>query len=149
MRSGEMPILEEFKTFALKGNVMDMAVGVIIGAAFGKIVTSLVNDIIMPPIGKVVGDVDFSSLFINLSDKPVANLAEAAKLKAPVIAYGLFLTNLINFIIIAFVIFLLVKQINKMKKTEVKEAARLCPYCKTEISKDATRCPHCTSQLNS
>jgi large conductance mechanosensitive channel len=138
---------KEFRTFALKGNVMDMAVGVIIGAAFSKIVTSLVTDIIMPPIGKIVGDIDFSNLFINLSDKPVTTLAEAAKLKVPVIAYGLFLTNIIDFLIIAFVIFILVSQLNKLKKEEVLEAARLCPYCKSEIAKDATRCPHCTSQL--
>ena len=142
-----MPILEEFKTFALKGNVMDMAVGVIIGAAFSKIVSSLVTDIIMPPIGKIVGNIDFSNLFINLSDKPVATLAEATKMKVPVIAYGLFLTNIIYFLIIAFVIFILVSQLNKLKREEVQEAARLCPYCKSEIAKDATRCPHCTSQL--
>ncbi len=144
-----MSFVKEFKAFALKGNVMDMAVGVIIGAAFGKIITSLVNNIIMPPIGKIVGDVDFSNLFINLSNKPVANLAEAAKLKVPVLAYGLFLTNLIDFIIIAFVVFLLVSQINKFKKKEVPVAPLLCPYCKSEIDKEATRCPHCTSQLNS
>jgi len=138
---------KEFRTFALKGNVMDMAVGVIIGAAFSKIVTSLVANIIMPPIGKIVGDIDFSNLFINLSDKPVTTLAEAAKLKVPVIAYGLFLTNIIDFLIIAFVIFILISQLNKLKKEEVLEAARLCPYCKSEIAKDATRCPHCTSQL--
>ena len=142
-----MSFFKEFRTFALKGNVMDMAVGVIIGAAFSKIVTSLVTDIIMPPIGKIVGDIDFSNLFINLSDKPVTTLAEAAKLKVPVLAYGLFLTNIIDFLIIAFVIFILVSQLNKLKKEEVLEAARLCPYCKSEIAKDATRCPHCTSQL--
>ncbi|NLU44440.1 MAG: large conductance mechanosensitive channel protein MscL [Acholeplasmataceae bacterium] len=126
---------------------MDMAVGVIIGAAFSKIVSSLVTDIIMPPIGKIVGNIDFSNLFINLSDKPVATLAEATKMKVPVIAYGLFLTNIIYFLIIAFVIFILVIQLNKLKKEEVPEADRLCPYCKSEIAKDATRCPHCTSQL--
>lgn len=142
-----MSFFKEFRTFALKGNVMDMAVGVIIGAAFSKIVTSLVANIIMPPIGKIVGDIDFSNLFINLSDKPVTTLAEAAKLKVPVIAYGLFLTNIIDFLIIAFVIFILISQLNKLKKEEVLEAARLCPYCKSEIAKDATRCPHCTSQL--
>ena len=142
-----MSFFKEFKTFALKGNVMDMAVGVIIGAAFSKIVSSLVTDIIMPPIGKIVGNIDFSNLFINLSDKPVATLAEATKMKVPVIAYGLFLTNIIYFLIIAFVIFILVSQLNKLKKEEVLEAARLCPYCKSEIAKDATRCPHCTSQL--
>ncbi|MEA5093120.1 Large-conductance mechanosensitive channel [bioreactor metagenome] len=142
-----MSFFKEFRTFALKGNVMDMAVGVIIGAAFSKIVSSLVTDIIMPPIGKVVGNIDFSNLFINLSDKPVTTLAEATKMKVPVIAYGLFLTNIIYFLIIAFVIFILVSQLNKLKREEVQEAARLCPYCKSEIAKDATRCPHCTSQL--
>lgn len=142
-----MSFLNEFKEFALKGNVMDMAVGVIIGAAFGKIVTSLVNNIIMPPIGKIVGNIDFSNLFINLSDTPVSTLAEATKLKIPVIAYGAFLTQVIDFIIIAFVIFLLVSAINKLKKEEVPEEDRLCPYCKSVIAKDATRCPHCTSEL--
>jgi len=138
---------KEFKEFAFRGNVMDMAVGVIIGAAFGKIVSSLVSNVIMPPIGKIVGNIDFSNLFINLSDKPVNTLAEATAQKIPVIAYGLFLTNVIDFLIIAFVVFILVSQINKLKTKEIPQADRLCPYCKSVIHKDATRCPHCTSEL--
>lgn len=138
---------KEFKEFAFRGNVMDMAVGVIIGAAFGKIVTSLVSNVIMPPIGKLVGDIDFSNLFINLSDKPVSTLAEATAQKVPVIAYGLFLTNVIDFLIIAFVIFILISQINRLKTKEIPVEDCLCPYCKSVIHKDATRCPHCTSDL--
>lgn len=139
--------MKDFKDFAVKGNVIDMAVGVIIGGAFGKIVASLVNDVVMPPIGKLVGGVDFSNLFINLSNKNVATLAEATKQKIPVIAYGKFLTNVIDFIILAFVIFCFVSAIQKFKKEVPPEEIRLCPYCKSPIDKDATRCPHCTSQL--
>jgi len=139
--------LGEFKTFAMKGNVMDMAVGVIIGGAFGKIVSSFVSDLIMPPIGKIVGDVDFSNLFINLSDKPVATLADATKNKIPVIAYGRFITNVIDFLIVAFVIFCMISFLNSFKKEELPAEDRLCPYCKSVIDKEATRCPHCTSEL--
>ena len=139
--------LDEFKTFALKGNVMDMAVGVIIGGAFGKIVSSFVNDVVMPPIGKIIGGVDFSNLFINLSDKPAATLAEATAQKIPVIAYGRFITNVIDFIIIAFVIFCMVSVLNRFKKEELPPEERLCPFCKSVIDKEATRCPHCTSEL--
>jgi large conductance mechanosensitive channel len=139
--------LKEFKAFALRGNVVDMAVGVIIGGAFGKIVASFVSDIIMPPIGKIVGGVDFSNLFINLSDKKVSTLAEATAAKVPVIAYGKFLTSVIDFIIMAFVIFCMISILNKFKKEEVKEPERLCPYCKMPVDKEATRCPHCTSEL--
>ena len=139
--------LDEFKEFALKGNVLDMAVGVIIGGAFGKIVASLVNDVVMPPIGKLVGGVDFNNLFITLSDKKVATLAEATKEKIPVIAYGKFLTNVIDFVILAFVIFCFVSAIQRFKKEAPPEEVRLCPYCKSPIDKEATRCPHCTSEL--
>ena len=139
--------LKDFKDFAIKGNVMDMAVGVIIGGAFGKIVASLVNDIVMPPIGKIVGGVDFNNLFINLTDKNVATLAEATKEKIPVIAYGKFLTNVLDFIILAFVIFCVVSSLQRFKKEAPPEAVRLCPYCKSPIDKEATRCPHCTSEL--
>lgn len=139
--------LKEFKAFAMKGNVVDMAVGVIIGGAFGKIVSSCVNDIIMPPIGKLIGDVDFNNLFINLSDKPVVTLAEATAKKVPVIAYGRFITNIIDFLIIAFVIFCIITFLNKFKKEELPPNERLCPFCKSVIDEEATRCPHCTSQL--
>ena len=142
-----MSFMKEFKEFAIKGNVMDMAVGVIIGAAFGKIVTSLVNNILMPPIGKLISGVDFNHLFINLSDTPVNTIAEATAKKVPIIAYGTFITSVIDFIIIAFVIFLLIRALNKLKKEEVPEEDRKCPYCKSVIDKEATRCPFCTSEL--
>lgn len=142
-----MGMLKEFKDFAMRGNVVDMAVGVVIGGAFGKIVTSLVNDIIMPPLGKLMGDVDFSNLFINLSDKDVTTLAEAKKAGAAVIAYGSFINTVIDFILVAFAVFLVIKQINRLVPKPSAKAARLCPFCKTEIPDDATRCPHCTSDL--
>ncbi|MDU2826255.1 MAG: large conductance mechanosensitive channel protein MscL [Clostridium perfringens] len=145
---------KEFKEFAMKGNVIDLAIGVVIGGAFGKIVTSLVNDIIMPVIGSLVGKVDFSNLYINLSGQQFNSLQEAQAAGAATINYGLFLNNLINFLIIAFSIFIVIKQINKlknftMKKEEVKVEAteKDCPYCCTKIDIKATRCPHCTSVL--
>ena len=143
-------MVEEFKKFIMRGNVLDMAVGIIIGAAFGKIVSSLVDDVIMPPIGLIMGKVDFSNLFINLSSTPATTLAEAKAAGIPVIAYGAFLNTLVNFLIVAFAIFVLIKQVNRImpaKKEEEAPAPRLCPYCKQEIAEDATRCPHCTSQL--
>ncbi|MDK0565976.1 large conductance mechanosensitive channel protein MscL [Clostridium perfringens] len=145
---------KEFKEFAMKGNVIDLAIGVVIGGAFGKIVTSLVNDIIMPVVGSLVGKVDFSNLYINLSGQQFNSLQEAQAAGAATINYGLFLNNLINFLIIAFSIFIVIKQINKlknftMKKEEVKVKAteKDCPYCYTKIDIKATRCPHCTSVL--
>ena len=144
-----MSFYSEFKEFAVRGNVVDMAVGVVIGGAFGKIVTSFVNDIVMPPLGKLVGDVDFSNLFINLTDKNYATLAEAKKAGAAVIAYGSFINTVIDFLLIAFAVFVVIKQINRMRKPEEEPAPpRTCPYCKSEIAEDATRCPHCTSQLD-
>ena len=142
-----MGMLKEFKEFAMRGNVVDMAVGVVIGGAFGKIVTSLVNDIIMPPLGKLMGDVDFSNLFLNLSDKHVATLAEAKKAGLAVITYGNFINTIIDFLIVAFAVFLVIKQINRIAPKAPAKAPRLCPFCKTEIPDDATRCPHCTSEL--
>lgn len=145
-----MGLMKEFKEFALRGNVVDMAVGVIIGAAFGKIVSSLVTNILMPPIGLAMGGIDFSNLFINLGDIPVTTLAEAEAANVPVIAYGVFLNSVIDFLIVAFVIFLMLKQINRMapKKEEAPAAEpRLCPYCREKIADDATRCPHCTAEL--
>ncbi|MDU7067079.1 MAG: large conductance mechanosensitive channel protein MscL [Clostridium perfringens] len=145
---------KEFKEFAMKGNVIDLAIGVVIGGAFGKIVTSLVNDIIMPVVGSLVGKVDFSNLYINLSGQQFNSLQEAQAAGAATINYGLFLNNLINFLIIAFSIFIVIKQINKLKnftkkKEEVKVEAteKACPYCCTKIDIKATRCPHCTSVL--
>ena len=142
-------MLKEFKEFVMRGNVVDLAVAVIIGASFGAIITSLVNDIIMPPIGLLVGKVDFASLFINLSGKPYATIAEAKAAGAPTINYGIFLNAVINFVIVAFAVFLVIKQINRFKrKPEEKPVdTKSCTYCFSAISLKATRCPNCTSQL--
>ncbi|MBZ5589897.1 MAG: large conductance mechanosensitive channel protein MscL [Acidobacteriia bacterium] len=142
-------MLKEFKEFAMRGNVLDMAVGIIIGAAFGRIVTSLVNDVIMPPIGLLMGKVDFSSLFINLSGTAYPSLAEAKKAGAPVIGYGAFLNTILDFIVVGFVIFLLIKQVNRFKKPAPAAAptTKDCPYCLSAVPVKATRCGHCTSQL--
>ena len=142
-------MFKEFKEFAVKGNVVDLAVGVIIGAAFGKIVNSLVADIIMPPIGKLLGKVDFSNLFINLSDKPFESLAEAKKAGAATINYGLFFNICIEFLIVAFAVFLLVKQINRMKKEPppADPTTKECPFCLSSIPIKASKCGHCTSQI--
>lgn len=143
-----MSLAEDFKKFAMRGNVMDMAVGVIIGGAFGKIVTSVVNDIFMPPLGMLMGNVDFSNLFISLNGKEYATLEAAKKAGAPVLAYGSFLNTVIDFLILAFIIFMMIRQINKLTPAPApKPEPRLCPYCKSEIADDATRCPHCTSHL--
>ena len=144
-----MAIIQEFKEFAIKGNMVDLAVAVIIGGAFGKIVTSFVNDILMPPIGLLLGGVDFQNLFINLSGTPYATLAEAQKAGAATLNYGVFLNTVIDFLIVAFVIFLLVRQLNRFKKPEPEAAptTRQCPYCDTAVSLKAVRCPHCTSEL--
>lgn len=143
-------MMKEFKEFVMKGNVLDMAIGIIIGAAFGKIVSSLVNDVLMPPIGLLLGNVDFSNLFINLSGTPYASLAEAKEAGAPTIAYGVFINTVLDFAIVAFVIFLLVRQVNRLKRQQEATPApstRDCPYCVTAIPIKATRCPHCTSEL--
>ena len=145
-------MLKEFKEFAMRGNVMDLAIGVIIGGAFGKIITSLVNDIIMPPIGLLMGGIDFSNLFITLSgsgDK-FDTLARAQEAGAVTLNVGLFLNAVIDFLIIALVIFLMVRLLNKMEKKEetpVETTTKQCEYCLTEIPKEATRCPACTSKL--
>jgi large conductance mechanosensitive channel len=141
----------EFREFAMRGNVVDLAVGIIIGAAFGKIVTSLVNDIIMPPIGLVLGRVDFSSLFINLSGQSYASLAEAKAAGAPAINYGVFLNTVIDFVIVALAIFLLVRFINRLSRQPQAPSAapttKECPFCVSSIPVRATRCPQCTSTL--
>ena len=144
-------MLKEFKEFVLRGNVLDLAVAVIIGGAFGKIVTSLVNDVLMPPIGLLVGKVDFSSLYLNLSGETYATLAEAQKAGAPVIKYGMFINAVIDFVIVAFVIFLLVRVANRLqlKKAEAPAAptTKECPFCLSVIPIKATRCAHCTTEL--
>lgn len=144
-------ILAEFKEFAMQGNVLDLAIGLIIGGAFGTIVTSLVNDILMPPVGLILGKVDFSNLYINMTDVDYASLAAAREAGAPTINYGLFLNAVINFIIVTLAIFLLVRAINRMKRAqasvEVSAETKDCPYCYSSIPVKATRCPQCTSQL--
>ena len=142
-------MLKEFKEFVIKGNVIDLAVGIIIGIAFGAIVTSLVNDIIMPPIGLLLGKINFSDLFINLSGTAYTSLKAAKDAGAATINYGVFLNAVINFIIVAFVVFLLVKQVNRMKKepAPAEPNTKECKYCLSTIPLKATRCPHCTSQL--
>ena len=142
-----MGLMKEFKEFAARGNVVDMAVGVIIGGAFGKIVSSLVDNVIMPPIGMAMGGIDFANLFINLGNTPVETLAEAKELNVPVIAYGQFLNTVIDFLIIAFVIFLMIRQMNRMFPKPAEAPKRACPFCKETIADDATRCPHCTAVL--
>jgi len=141
-------VLKEFKTFAMRGNVIDLAIGVIIGGAFGKIITSFVNDIIMPPIGLLMGKVNFADRFIPLDGKTYETLTLAQEAGAPTINYGLFINTIIDFIIIAFVIFLLIRQINKLSKpAPVEQTTKDCPQCFTAIPIKATRCPHCTSEL--
>jgi large conductance mechanosensitive channel len=144
-------MFKEFKEFAMRGNVVDMAVGIIIGAAFGKIITSLVNDVIMPPIGLILGKVDFSNLFINLSANKFSNLAEAKAAGAATLNYGLFLNNIIDFLIVAFAIFIIIKQLNRFKaKPKTEEtviSTKECPFCISAIPINATRCPNCTSEL--
>lgn len=143
-------MLKEFKEFAMRGNVIDLAVGVIIGAAFGKIVSSFVEDVIMPPIGRLLGHVDFSGLFINLSGKTYETLADAKAHSAATLNYGIFLNTVINFLIVAFAVFLVVHQVNRWtKKPEVPgpPTTKDCPQCAMAIPLAAKRCGHCTSQL--
>jgi len=142
-------MLKEFKEFAMKGNVLDMAIGVIIGGAFGKIISSLVSDILMPPIGLLMGKVDFSSLFLNLSGTPQPSLTAAKAAGAPTINYGVFTQTVFDFIIIAFVIFMLVKQVNRMKKPAPSAAptTKDCPQCLSTIPIKASKCAHCTSSI--
>ncbi len=144
-------MLQEFKAFIMRGNVLDLAVAVIIGAAFGAIVNSLVKDILTPILGLLLGRVDFTNLFISLSGGSYATLAQAQEAGAVTVNIGLFLNAVINFLIVAFAIFLIVRQANRLKKQEeappAAPATRDCPYCFTTISIKATRCPHCTSEL--
>lgn len=148
-------MLKEFKEFAMRGNVLDMAVGIIIGAAFGTIVTSLVNDVIMPPIGLLLGNVDFSNIFAVLKDGktpgPYASLAVAKAAGAVTLNLGVFINTVINFLIVAFAIFLLIRNVNRLKKEKELPPAvpttKDCSFCFTTIPIKATRCPHCTSEL--
>jgi large conductance mechanosensitive channel len=144
---------QDFKEFILRGNVIDLAVGIIIGIAFGAIVNSLVKDIIMPPIGKVLGNIDFSDLYVNLSGTAYPSLAAAREAGAPVIAYGNFINTIINFLIIAFVLFIIIRATNRFMKKACPLPAppppgQTCPYCQTAVNIKATRCPACTSQLS-
>lgn len=152
----KVKFMNEFKEFAMRGNVVDLAVGVIIGGAFGKIVTSLVNDIIMPPIGYILGEVDFKDLQFTLGKGtppvPDGDVAETVQAGAPaVIKYGLFINTILDFIIVAFCIFLLVKGINTLRRKKEEPKAepteKDCPYCLSKVPVKATRCKHCTSQL--
>lgn len=141
-------MLKEFKAFAMRGNVLDMAVGIIIGAAFGKIITSLVTDILMPPLGLILGKVDFSNLFLNISGKQFDSLAAAKAAGAATINYGVFLNNIIDFLIVAFAVFLLVRQVNRWSKpAPAAPTTKDCQYCATKIPINATRCPNCTSEI--
>src|SRR5207245_9664082 len=130
-------MLKEFKKFAMRGNVIGMAIGIILGAAFGKIVTSLVSDILMPPIGLLLGKVDFSSLFLNLSGQQFSSLADAKKAGAAVIGYGVFINTVVDFVIVAFVIFLLVRQMNKLERPKAAPAptTKECPYCVSGVTR--------------
>lgn len=142
-------MLKDFKAFAMRGPVLDMAIGIILGVAFGQIITSLVSDIIMPPLGILLGHVDFTDFFVSISGKHFNTLAEAKKAGAAVIAYGHFINMIINFVIVAFCMFLVVKGFSSMKKPAppAEATTRDCPYCTSPVSIKATRCPHCTSQL--
>jgi large conductance mechanosensitive channel len=142
-------VYKEFKEFIMRGNVVDLAVAVVIGAAFGRIVTSFVEDILMPPIGLLLGNVDFSNLFINLSGKDYDSIAAAKAAGAATLNYGIFINNIINFLIIAFAVFLIIRQINRMKgpAPAAAPATKDCPHCLSAIPVGATKCAHCTAEL--
>jgi large conductance mechanosensitive channel len=144
-------MFKEFKEFAMRGNVLDMAIGIIIGAAFGRIITSLVTDIIMPPIGLILGHVDFSTMFLNISGTSYPTLAAAKAANAATINYGMFLNTVVDFIIVAVVIFLMVRQVNRWNKPAPAAAptTKECPYCLSSVPLKATRCPNCTSEIRS
>jgi len=144
-------MFKEFKEFIQRGSVIDLAVGVVLGSAFGKIISSLVNDIIMPPIGLLLGKVDFSNMFVTLSGDRYKTLQDAQNAGAVTMNYGVFLNQVVEFIIIALALFIVIKQINRLnqsKATPVEATTKTCPYCFTEIPLQATRCPHCTSKLS-
>ena len=138
-----------FKAFVMPRNLLELAVAFILGVAFGRVVTSLVNDVIMPPIGLVLGGVDFSNLFVNLSKLPYATLAEAQAAGAPTLNYGVFILTVLDFVIVAFVVFMLVRAVNRMQRPKpAAPTTKDCPYCLSIIPLKATRCPHCTSELS-
>ena len=144
-------MLSEFKAFIMRGNVVDLAVGIVIGAAFTTVVNSFVNDLLMPPIGLLLGKVDFANLFVSLTGRPYPSVAAAKAAGAPTLNYGMFINNVINFMIVGFVVFLVVKQVNRMQGPPPPPTAattRPCPQCAMEIPKAARRCPHCTSDLS-
>ena len=144
-------MLSEFKTFIVRGNVMDLAVGIVIGAAFTTVVNSFVTDLLMPPMGLLLGKVDFANLFVSLNGQPFPSVAAAKAAGAPTLNYGLFINNVINFAIVGFVVFLIVKQANRLQDPEPAAApptTRPCPQCAMDIPKAARRCPHCTSDLS-
>ncbi|MFC4322050.1 large-conductance mechanosensitive channel protein MscL [Litchfieldia salsa] len=143
-----MKVVQEFKEFAIRGNVIDMGIGVIIGTAFGKIVDSLVSDIIMPPIGLLLGRVDFSNLYINLSNRPYSSLSAAKEAGAATINYGLFINSVFHFGIVAFATFITIRQINKLRSSPTSFSSKSCPACFTTIPAEAYRCPNCTSMLD-
>lgn len=141
-------MLQDFKKFAMRGSVVDMAVGVIIGTAFGKIISSMVSDVLMPPIGRLLGNVDFSNLFVSLNNITYPSLAAAKAAGAPTVNYGLFINAIIDFIIIAFVLYLAIKAINKTRQPEpVQPANKVCPECLSDIPVAAKRCKYCTSMV--
>ncbi|HEX9272486.1 MAG TPA: large conductance mechanosensitive channel protein MscL [Candidatus Binatia bacterium] len=141
-------MVKEFKEFAMRGNVIDLAVGVVIGAAFGKIIGSLVEDVVMPPIGLALGNVDFSNLFVNLSGKDYPSVAAAKAAGAATLNYGIFFNTILNFIIIAFAVFLVIRSFNKTKQPEpAAVSTKECPHCLSVIPIKATRCAHCTAEL--
>lgn len=145
-----MSMAQDFKAFVMRGNVVDLAVGVIIGAAFGKIVSSLVDDVLMPPIGRALGHVDFSNLFINLSDAQYSSLADAKKAGAPTLNYGVFINTIINFLIVAFCVFIIIQIIHKWINKPAPPApptTKDCPQCAMSIPIAAKKCGHCTTQL--
>ena len=144
-------MLKEFKEFAMRGNVMDMAVGIILGAAFGKIVSSFVKDVLMPPIGKLMGNMDFTNLYVNLSGETYASLAAAQEAGAATINYGIFINAVLDFLIVAFAIFMVIRQMNRLKKQPVEKPAapttKDCPFCLSAIPIKASRCAHCTADV--
>lgn len=141
-------MLKEFKEFAMRGSLLDLAIGIVLGAAFGRIITSFVSDILMPPIGLLLRGLEFSSLFISLRGGPYPSVAAAKAAGAPTINYGIFLTAVIDFLVVAFVLFLVVRQVNRMRReSEVTPNTKPCPFCLSTIPLGAVRCPHCTSEL--
>jgi large conductance mechanosensitive channel len=140
-------VLKEFRDFALRGNVIELAVALVLGAAFGKIISSLVDDILMPPLGLLLGGMDFKELFVDLARGGYPTLAAAQAAGAPVLRYGLFLNAVVAFVIVAFALFLVIRQVNRLAKPAAAPATRECPYCLSAISLKATRCAHCTAQL--